>query len=97
MVDTAFDPDAQEIVSYPRHTNNSQRETFYPADGNSIVVLYVEVTPEQKAAVRTALIAAAGDCEKAKFFKPWVVSSKEGQRAAVHVKAQVHNDLPLGE
>ena len=91
----SFDPDAQEIVSYPRHTNNSERHTFHPEDGNAIVVLYVEVTPENKAAVRAALIAAAGDCEKAKFFKPWTVSSKEGKRAAVHVKAQVHNDINI--
>ena len=91
-----FDPTAEETVSYPRKTKNSQRETFYPADGNSIVALYVEVTPEQKAAVRAALIAAAGDCEKAKFFKPWVVSSQEGKRAAIQLRMQVHNDINLG-
>jgi hypothetical protein len=92
-----FDPTLEETISYPRKTANSQRETFYPADGNSIVVLYVEVTPAQKAAVRDALIATAGDCEQAKFFKPWVVSSQVGKRAAVHVRAQVHNDIQLGE
>ena len=88
-----FDPTAVETISYPRKTANQQRETFYPADGNSVVALYVEVTPAQKAAVRAALIATAADCEKAKFFKPWTVSSQVGKKAAVHVRMQVHNDI----
>ena len=93
MPETSFDPTAEVTISYLKNTKNSQRETFYPADGNSIVALYVEATPENVPAVRAALIAAAGDCEKAKFFKPWVVSSKVGKKAAVHVRMQVHNDI----
>ena len=90
---TDFDPNAVVTISYPKHTNNQQRETFYPADGNSIVVLYVEVTPEQKAAVRADLLALAPSCEEVKFFKPWTVSSKVDKKAAVHVRMQVHNDI----
>ena len=55
----SFDPNAVETISYPRKTANQQRETFYPADGNSVVALYVEVTPAQKAAVRADLLALA--------------------------------------
>ena len=92
-MDTTFDPTAEETISYPRKTNNQQRETFYPADDNDIVVLYLEVTQENRAAVRAALIAAGEGCEQFKFFKPWTVESEEGKRAAVHVRMQVHNDI----
>jgi hypothetical protein len=97
MSDTEFDPTAEETISYPRKTQNSERKTFYPADDNTVAIMYVEIPVGQKVATMDALRAIGDTCVKSKFFKRWKVTSEEGKRAAVHVRAQVHNDIQLGD
>ena len=89
----SFDPNAVETISYPKHTNNSQRETFYPADGSSVAVIYLEAPVGKKVAIQNALNAIAAECAEYKQCKPWTVSSEVGKKAAVHVRMQVHNDI----
>lgn len=99
MPTESLDPSTEETVSYVRKTCCGQREVLYPADGNDVVVLYIEVTPENNAVVSTALSAVEAACEEVKLFKGWTVASEEGKRAAVQVRTQVHNDIdiPIGE
>ena len=94
---TDFDPTAEETISYPRKTQNSQRETFYPTDGSSVAIIYLEAPVGKKVAIKNALAAIAAACAEYKQFKAWTVSSEAGKRAAVHVRAQVHNDIGIGE
>jgi len=100
MTDTeldTFDPTAEETISYPRKTQNSERKTFHPADGNTVAIMYVEIPVGQKVATMDALRAIGDTCVKSKFFKRWKVTSEVGKRAAVHVRMQVHNDIKLGD
>ena len=94
--DSVLDPAQEETISYPRKTNNQQRETLYPEDGNTVAILYVEIAKGEKVATMDALRAIGDTCVKSKFFKRWKVTSDEGKRAAVHVRMQVHNDINLG-
>ena len=93
----SLDPDTEETVSYVRKTCNSERQVLYPKDGNYIVVMYMEMSAENSGAVGDAISVIEANCEESKLFKGWTVSSEAGKRAAVQVRAQVHNDIPLGE
>ena len=96
-VEIPFDPRAEETISYPRKTQNSQRETFYPKDGNSAVVIYLEAPVGKKVAIKNALAAIAAECAEYKQFRPYTVASQPGKTAAIHVRAQVFDDTLSGE
>ena len=95
--DSVLDPAQEEIISYPRKTNNQDRRVFYPKEGNDVLVLYIEVAPDKRSSVRSAIRAIAdADCEKARFLKRYRVAPVDGKLAAVQLRMQVHNDINLG-
>ena len=97
MPTESLDPSTEETVSYVRKTCCGQKEVLYPADGNDIVVMYMEVSPENNAAIGEAISAIETNCEGFKLFKGWKASSEVGKRAAVLVRTQVFNDIDIPE
>jgi len=75
--------------------NRFQRQ-FYPAEGNTAAVLYVEVSPANKAAAAALVGQISGLAEETEL-KQWTAAAEDGKRPGVNARMLVSDDEPLAE
>lgn len=88
-------PTEEVVPATTRRKDHSLSDEFFPSDGNTFVVIALEATPANVAAVRTALLAAKNKSEMFSFFRWGTVSHKTGCRAMVRVGMNCDRRAPL--
>ena len=85
MADITLDPGTEPVPATTRLKNHRGEETFFPSEGNHYATAFLEVTPENAAAVKSLIDQAFALSVESKMIKG-VANSHENRRTSVHVQ-----------